>query len=464
VSGTEPPTRPAFRHDESGRSADEWDEVHAARRPTLSLDGVDQVVVVSAHPDDETLGAGGLIAAARAAGIAVTVVVLTAGEQSHPMSPTHPASLLARVRRTELVDAVSRLGDGVTLALEGYPDGDLSRLIDDVADSVERAIRVGVGRTLLVVPWRADGHPDHEAAGTAAAAVAATSPHTDLLEYPVWFWHWADPTAIGAVPLVELPLADDIAARKAAAIAAFASQTEPLSGDPRDAPVLLPGFLAHFRRPCELFVAAGLASHRGEQPMDADYFDQMYARSPDPWGFADRFYERRKRALTLAALPRERFRSAFEPGCSIGLITQQLAERCDAVLATDIAPAALATASERVAAHPHVRLEKWSIGDEWPAARFDLVVLSEVGYYLPREDLPVLAARAAESLADDGCLVACHWRHPVAEYPTTGDAVHAALRRARGLDVLAEHVEEDFRLDVLVRSPAISVAAREGLT
>ena len=63
--------------------------------------------------------------------------------------------------------------------------------------------------------------------------------------------------------------------------------------------------------------------------LDAGYFRDMYAASPDPYGLAERWYEARKYALSLALLPRERYGAAFEPGCSIGVLTALLAPRCD---------------------------------------------------------------------------------------------------------------------------------------
>ena len=100
---------------------------------------------------------------------------------------------------------------------------------------------------------------------------------------------------------------------------------------------------------------------------------------------------------------------------------------------------------------------------QWPQGTFDLVVLSEVGYYLSLDELTSLGDRSLESLAPDGVLVACHWRHPVEEYPLGGDTVHAVLRARTGLVPLARHEEEDFLLDVLVRPPAVSVARQTGL-
>jgi cyclopropane fatty-acyl-phospholipid synthase-like methyltransferase len=199
--------------------------------------------------------------------------------------------------------------------------------------------------------------------------------------------------------------------------------------------------------------------------LSAGYFEAMYASDPDPWGFTSRWYERRKYALTLAALPRARYRSAFEPGCSIGVLSEQLAPRCDRLLCTDVVPAAVASATDRLRDQPHVTVERRALPDGWPDGPFDLIVLSEVGYYLGVRELPGTLERAARSLEPQGDLVAVHWRHLVPEYPQTGDAVHEALAATGGLHRIARHDERDFLLEVYTRTPprARSVAEREGL-
>jgi hypothetical protein len=103
------------------------------------------------------------------------------------------------------------------------------------------------------------------------------------------------------------------------------------------------------------------------------------------------------------------------------------------------------------------------VPQDWPEGRFDTIVLSEVGYYLSPTDLQRTIALADASLTADGCLVACHWRHPVAEYPQSGDDVHEALRAHAEWESMVLHVERDFVLEVFVRPPAQSVAEREGL-
>jgi cyclopropane fatty-acyl-phospholipid synthase-like methyltransferase len=189
----------------------------------------------------------------------------------------------------------------------------------------------------------------------------------------------------------------------------------------------------------------------------------MYAGSPDPWSLADRWYEQRKYTLTTASLPQRRYRSAFEPGCSIGVLTTQLAARCDRLLAWDVVPSAVEAAKARTAHLPDVTVEFGAVPDEWPPGLFDLIVISELGYYLDAERLDRLVERAVTGLDLEGELVVAHWRHPVADYPRQGDDVHRAFDAHPALARLARHEEADFLLDVHAYAPARSVAAREGL-
>lgn len=192
--------------------------------------------------------------------------------------------------------------------------------------------------------------------------------------------------------------------------------------------------------------------------LPASYFDRMYAADADPWGLASRWYEQRKYALTLAALPSPTYDRALEIGCSIGVLTAGLATRCNSLTAIDPSPVALSAASRRVPTS--VRLIQGSVPDDWPAATYEVVILSEVGYYLNGEDLDRLLDLIDRDLAPDGTVVACHWRHPVEDYPLTGDEVHAALARWPRSSRMEE---EDFLLDVLTPRGAVSVARQEGL-
>ena len=192
--------------------------------------------------------------------------------------------------------------------------------------------------------------------------------------------------------------------------------------------------------------------------LQPEYFDRLYADSEDPWGFQSRWYERRKHALTLAVLPLPRFGSALEVGCSIGVLTAGLAERCERLVAIDPSARALAAARQRV---PGVEFHQGAVPDDWPAGTYDLVVLSEVGYYLDTADLSALLDYTAADLAPDGFVVACHWRHPVEDYPQTGDAVHESMADRWPRQSRVE--EADFLLDVYHPTGPYTVATATGL-
>ena len=195
------------------------------------------------------------------------------------------------------------------------------------------------------------------------------------------------------------------------------------------------------------------------------YFDAMYEAAADPWGFEDRWYEQRKRAVSLALLPAVRYRSAFEPGCSIGVLTRMLAGRCDAVLSCDVAAAAVRAAARRTGDLPHVQVERREIPGGWPAGRFDLIVFSEILYYFGDHDLKQVLKNAISALEPEGTLLAVHWRHPVSDYPRSGDDVHRVLADCPGLGRLVRHTEPDFLAEAYIRTDGtpVSVAQATGL-
>lgn len=180
--------------------------------------------------------------------------------------------------------------------------------------------------------------------------------------------------------------------------------------------------------------------------MSEQYFERMYTADPDPWGFETRWYEKRKYALTVAMLPDEHYGDAFEPGCSIGVLTEALARRCDRVISTDITEAPLRRARERGIPNATFRCE--SLHDGWPDGTFDLVVLSEMCYYFDPSDLPRLAASAVSATAPGGTVCVAHWRHHVADYPSTAEQVHTAFRAATGMSVVAQYHDADVLIDV----------------
>ena len=192
--------------------------------------------------------------------------------------------------------------------------------------------------------------------------------------------------------------------------------------------------------------------------LPAPYFEQLYQQDSDPWKITGRWYEIRKRAIGLAVLPKESFTRAFEPGCGNGDLTVLLALRCDELISWDTVPAAVARATEATAAHPNVLVQQGSVPTDWPSGAFDLIVLSELCYYLADLDLARLLERTTETLRPGGVVLATHWRHDAPGYPLTGDAVHARLLATEHLARTAAYEDDDVLIDVLVKTPPAPVS------
>lgn len=196
------------------------------------------------------------------------------------------------------------------------------------------------------------------------------------------------------------------------------------------------------------------------------YFDRMYAASADPWQLKERWYEQRKYAITMALLPYPRYRHAFEPGCSVGVLTEQLARRCDRVTAADVAPAALEAAGRRLTEAGRgeaVSFLRRSIDEAWPATDFDLIVISEVGYYLESAALRETLDRELPRLTNPATVVAAHWRHPVADYPMSGDEANEVIAATAGLHRIGGYRDDDVAVDVFDTHSPASVATRTGV-
>lgn len=176
----------------------------------------------------------------------------------------------------------------------------------------------------------------------------------------------------------------------------------------------------------------------------AEAFDELYAENQDPWDLAGSWYEQRKRQVTVASLPKERYSRCYEPGCSIGELTKLLAPRCDGLLAVDSAEDAVRHAQEATRAFGHVRVEQAVLPKELPEQTFDLVVISELLYYLEQQDLLAFLDGVVGRLASGGELVAVHMQ---ARDGCEGGN-HWLLAARPELDVVIHHEDERFVLDI----------------
>ncbi len=183
-----------------------------------------------------------------------------------------------------------------------------------------------------------------------------------------------------------------------------------------------------------------------------EYFVDQYRDHDDPWGFDDRWYERRKYALTMAALPHRRYRRALEPGCANGALTELLSDRCDELIAHDLVPSAVDRARARLASQAHVTVRVAEFPRWLPPGRGDLLIWSEVGYYLTDDGLAEGLAAIDRWLEPGGTMIAVHYTGTT-NYPRTADETHDAIG---GLRFLSSHTavrDEEFRLDVWQRRP-----------
>jgi len=189
--------------------------------------------------------------------------------------------------------------------------------------------------------------------------------------------------------------------------------------------------------------------------MPREYFEDVYGANDDPWGFETSPYEAAKYAATIAALPRARYRSGFEIGCSLGVLTERLALVCDHLIAVDTVAEIVKRAVERCGPLPHVEVRRMHLPEEFPDGRFDLIVLSEVGYYFSLPALTAVRDRLCASLEKKGHLLLVHWTPFVHDYPLTGDEVHAVFLEWAGPDGPFRHLHgyhaETYRLDLLER-------------
>ncbi|TAE31102.1 MAG: methyltransferase domain-containing protein [Cytophagales bacterium] len=182
------------------------------------------------------------------------------------------------------------------------------------------------------------------------------------------------------------------------------------------------------------------------------YFDDIYRANEDPWNFITSDYERGKYEDTLNSLGRERYANAFEIGTSIGVLTAQLARRCDHLITVDASELPLKQARERLKDAPNVTIRQMAVPDEFPDELFDLILVSEVAYYWSMDDLHKAQQLMLDHLQPGGHLLLVHWTPEVHDYPLTGDAVHDEFLALTGDGQLLRHVhghrKETYRVDL----------------
>ena len=182
------------------------------------------------------------------------------------------------------------------------------------------------------------------------------------------------------------------------------------------------------------------------------FFEQIYLRSADPWDFAASDYEQQRYSSVVRALGNGRYARAFEPGCSIGVLTEKLANHCDLVEAMEISPTAVARARERCSGLTNVRITQGSLPEAIPAGTFDLIAFCEIGYYFDSSSLTDIAGTLFNRLNQGGVFLAEHWLGVSKDHVLSGDRVHELLASVGGRPNGNGERFEGFRMDRWTRA------------
>jgi LmbE family N-acetylglucosaminyl deacetylase len=231
-------------------------------RPASYAATLGPTVVIAPHPDDESLGCGGLLALLREADVPVWCVLVSDGSMSHPNSVKFPAAARQALRETELRLALTELGvDSHQLHLLRLPDGSVPTPETPAGAAAVQQLHALLGQIApqtILCPWRRDPHPDHRATSALVRAALAMLPHSPrLLEYLVWAWERAAPEDLpqpGEVTGWRLDVGSALR-QKQRAIAAHRSQLAPgiIDDDPTGF-LLSVDMLGHFAQPFEAYL------------------------------------------------------------------------------------------------------------------------------------------------------------------------------------------------------------------
>jgi SAM-dependent methyltransferase len=187
-----------------------------------------------------------------------------------------------------------------------------------------------------------------------------------------------------------------------------------------------------------------------KDPSSAAFFETKYRRKADPWNFATDPYELSRYDAIVSSISFHHYRHAFEPGCSIGVLTERLAEYCDAVTAVDFSEAAALQAKRRCAhlTNVDVRCASIAMGN---VNDFDLLVLSEIGYYFSQEVWKEVSWPLINRMPANSIVLAAHWLGHSQDHCISGDEVHDVLLAHPDLHLAFSTRNKDMRLDRLVR-------------
>ncbi len=180
------------------------------------------------------------------------------------------------------------------------------------------------------------------------------------------------------------------------------------------------------------------------------YFDEVYSANTDPWNFEGSDYERAKYAVTINALTKPLYHNVFEIGCSIGVLSEMIMNKCENLLAVDAVEAPLVKARQRLSAYPNVQVKRMTVPADFGNEMYDLIIISEVAYYLDNAALGMLRKKTMKQLIKGGQLLMVHWTPLVHDYPQTGNYVNDYFLELDKIELkhLQQQRHETYRLDL----------------
>ncbi len=385
-------------------------------------------LVLAPHPDDESLGCGGLIQYLINQNSPVLVCFVTSGGASHPNSIKFPPSRLAKIREQEAIAACEILGlDASKILFLRESDSKLKTLTSDQNKEISlKLAKVLMENKIstLVLPWRRDPHSDHRASFKLGEnAIAMLDQDIQLIEYPIWLWKNSienDWPILDEVEIFRLEISD-ILSKKKQAIFAHQSQTSTLIDDDLNGFTFNEDLLSPFLTNYEYFF---FPRDNSKNSLAQDYFDTLYSNNEDPWNFKNSTYEERKYQKINTFLENRKYDLGLELGCSIGVHTSFLAAHCKKLLAVDISEDAVATAKVINRKLQNVEFQEMNILHEFPEEKFQFISMCEMGYYFSEDDLLFIFQKIVNALEKKGSFLMVHWTSYVREYPLTGKLVH----------------------------------------
>ncbi|WP_316796975.1 bifunctional PIG-L family deacetylase/class I SAM-dependent methyltransferase [Pedobacter agri] len=417
------------------------------------LNFINNCLILIPHPDDESLACAGFIAKLVKKGVQFKIILTTDGSRSHPNSKKFPAEKLTDLRKKELKQVIALLGletdvlicyDSIDSAMPARGEPGFDELVAILANDLK-----SFKPDLILVPYELDPHRDHRATWQLlmSALEKGTITRPIIWEYPVWLYENAAKSDLPHLKPNELRFVDVSSYNKLkqSCIEAHVSQTTKMIDDDPNGFILSSEMIANFTTGKEYFMERKKINPNAT--LSEDYFESLYTNSDDPWNFEKSEYERKKYEASLAAIPKLLYNNALEIGCSIGIFTSMLGIYCRSLTAIDISKTALEKAKLRSLNSLHIKFKLGGIPSDFPNENFDLIVMSEVGYYLSMEDLLVTRNLIENHLNGDGILLLVHWTHFVVDYPISGDDVHECFKQS-ALTHLEGSRNDDYRIDV----------------